>query len=228
MAFVFLQSASASNEGINTAVDITLTLTSGSLLVGWAKHEGTTTTETMAKSDATNAFTMDTEINHANGDLHGRIGYLFGHSMSGSTTLRFSVAAARPYKRFLIMEFSYTATPSYDAGNQNQSNGATLASGNITTTGTDEVVIGTFGEYFGETTNTEQINGVAATGRVDATYSSMWYRILTSTFTGGQATANFPIGGAYISAIIGIKAVAGGGTPSFIFRRDPMAHLLVR
>jgi len=68
----------------------------------------------------------------------------------------------------------------------------TPASGNITTTGTDELVIGSvFGQ--GATYSARQINGVAADGSHDdgAAIGTQFYRVVTSTFTG---QANMTIG----------------------------------
>lgn len=215
MATAYVGGGTASNDVAGTTLDITYTVTSGTCLLVWCKHEGAAGSISVAKSDGTNTFTMDTQIHETTfNDCHGVMGVLLTHSMSGSTTFRMTTGSV-PYRRFFLMEFSYSGTASADGSNQAQSDGGgsdtTVNSGNITTTGTDEIVVGGYGEYSAATTSSEQINSVAADGKLTvASYPTMWRRLVTSTFT-GAATATATGASHHVEAVKAVKITAAGG-----------------
>jgi hypothetical protein len=86
-----------------------------------------------------------------------------------------------------------------------------LASGNITTTGTDGVAFGFYAEY-GADLGSEQINGVALARKQGATglRGELWQIAYSAGFT-GQATATLGVSAPWIGGVIAFKAAAGGG-----------------
>jgi X-X-X-Leu-X-X-Gly heptad repeat protein len=217
--FAFVQSNGAFVDATSTTIAVGLTsVTANSLIILWVKWEGAITTITGC-SDGTNSLTVGPSniITNANNDLHGATFYLL-ISSSGTKTYTCTLGATRPYRQIVVMEFSGDAgeTRSTDGSNEAQAGSGDLASGTITTAGTDDVVVGTYGNYSGVTTSDEQIGGVAAAGRQEAgaAPSSMWYRILTATMTTGQATAD--VGTVWISQILAIKSVASATNGRFL------------
>jgi hypothetical protein len=181
----------------------------GSLLVAYVKWGGTAAS-IATLSDGTSTFTADALNSAANGDLHGRFYYLPASSASGAVTYTATWSPARPYRKLMIYEYSFSGgTVSFDASNRATATSGTLTTGNITTTGTDEVVFGAYGEYDAANTTTERINGVAADQVVRASYASMWSKSFTTPFTGAAtATGN---SSTWVGNVIAFKRT--GGTP---------------
>jgi hypothetical protein len=198
----FARSVGAFGDPSGTTLSATLTgVQAGSLIVAYVKWEGPSAAVTL--SDGTNTFTADTPVSLGNGDLHGGFYYLLSSSASGTVTYTATWNGARPYRRMMIYEYSYSGgTVSFDASNR-ASGGGALSSGNITTTGTEEIVFGAYGEYYANSTNTERINGVLADQVVRASWSSMWSKSFTAPFTGAAtASGNGP---GWISHVIAFK-----------------------
>lgn len=224
MDFAFVQKASAAGDASATSLNVSLTgVAANNLVAVWAKWEGADTT--CSVSDATDTFTGATKRNHANGDLNGQWFYLLSSS-SGNKTYTMTLGASRPFRKIHVWEFSYTGTASFDVESTNESASSTaITSGNITTTGTDEAVIGAYGEYSATAVSSHQINGVNADNtQQQSVYSWTWNRIVTATFT-GAATASLPTARAWICNVISFKAAAaGGGTAVPVFRHHYMVQ----
>ena len=216
MALAFVQSNSAMADPEGTPLTVALTgVGAGNLVVLWIKHEGTSTTVTA--SDGTSSFTSGTSVSHGNGDLHGRWMYLLVGN-SGTRTYTVTLGAQRPYKRIHVWEFSYTGTLSLDVQNIGSGTSAAPASGTVTTTGTDAVALGGYGEYGSGTLSSPLINGVAAGGsRINSpagSFAGSWYGLLTATFTGGTASATLSGSAEWLCNILVLKA-SGGATTSW-------------
>lgn len=223
-AFTFVNSASNfdSSGGTGTTLDITHTATAGDLLVAWCKHEGAAGTLTVARSDGTESWSLGTLTDHSNGDLHGRFAYLLACAGGSSVTYRMTTAA-RTFRSFHLYEFSYTGTSSLDTQNTGQGNSTAPTSGNITTAGTDEVVLGGYGEYSAATATSPQINGVAADGSIifsSGNFTASWYRLLSATFSGGHANCTIPGAADWICNVIAFRTGAGGGGATLAGRRS--------
>ena len=186
----FARSGGTFSDSSATTLSVPLTgVQAGSLIVAYVKWEGVTAA-TVTLSDGTSTFTADTMNNAANGDLHGQFFYLLSSSRSGNVTYTATWSIGRPYRKLMIYEYTFGGgTVSLDASNRATATSGTLSSGAITTTGTDEVVFGAYGEYDGSTTNTERINGVVADRVLRAGPASMWSKTFTAPFT-GAATAS--------------------------------------
>jgi hypothetical protein len=172
---------------------LTLQLTNvkaGSLLVAFIKWEGTAAS-TVTLSDGTSTFTPDTLNSAGNNDLHGRFYYLLASSASGTVTYTATWSAARPYRRLIIYEYTYSGTVSLDGSSRATGTSGTLNTGNLTTTGANDVVFGAYGEYNANNTTNERINGLVADQVRRTGFTSVWSKTFTSPFTGAAtATGN--------------------------------------
>lgn len=215
MALAFVQSNTAWDAASSATLTVALTgVGAGNLIVLWTKFEEAATT--VSVSDATSTLTNGTMVNHANGDLHGSWAYLLVGN-SGNRTYTCTWGAARTHRRLHVWEFSYTGTASLDVQATGSGASATPTSGTVTTTGTDAVALGGYGEYSANTPSLPLINGVAAAGsQLDSpagALTSSWYTILTATFVGGAASLTLSGSGDWICNVLAIKTDAGGGDP---------------
>lgn len=214
-----------------TTLDVALTgIQAGDLLVAWVKHEGLTTTISVATSTSTDAFSAGTLVHHANGDLHGEFLYLLAATTTGSVTYRLTLGAARGFPSFHVWAFAPDAGETWTFDVQNTAQGSTagtesIASGAVSTTGTDEVVLGGYSEYSGNQLSAPLINGAAADGSYigynggagDPNFSASWYKILAATFSSGTASATLTGGSSdFIVNVIALKSssTAGADAPS--------------
>lgn len=202
---------SAVNSASSTTLNVARTVGAGNLLVAYSKHEGAATSISVAYSDGSNSFTPATKGTHANNDFHGQFHYLLVAG-GGSVTIRSTKAAARTWNSLQVAEYSYTGTASFDVENGSTSTGLNTTSNNITTTGTDEIVVAGYSEYSPATAGTFQINGGAADrgAQLATVTSAMWDKIFTGTFT-GAATCVLEFSAEWIVRVVAFKTSAGGG-----------------
>ncbi len=225
MAFTFIAWASnASDSTSATTIDTTtaLNVAAGDLLITWAKHEGAPTTVAIADSVSGNSHTLDAgdKVNHTNGDLSATFGYVLSATADASFTGRATFGAARPFRSIIVAQFRPDSgeTVTKDTSATGQGNGTAVQSGTYTTSGTDVVAMGGYGEYVAATSSSHQINGVAADAvrKTDVThgnnFTAAWYRILSSTFTNGRSTCTAGSSGDWIGNGIAFKSVASGTT----------------
>jgi hypothetical protein len=216
MPLTFIAAVGGFDQTAGTTLDATasLNVAAGDLLIAWCKHEGAVGTFAVAKTTGGNDFTFDAgdAVSHSNNDLHGSFGYRLSADADATFTPRLTTPS-RVFRILLCAQFRPGAgdTCTKDTSNDNFGTGTALTSGNITTTGTDEVVMGGYGPYTSTTTSSETINSVAATEPSPSPQDngSFWYRILTSTFTGGNAAGTLGASADWIGAVIAIKAAAG-------------------
>lgn len=216
-------STSNLNVAAGTTLDVTYSPTAGNLLVAWGKHEGTAGAMTFARSDGTESFSLGTLVDHTNNDLHARFGYVLSATGGTSITYRMTTTS-KAFRSFHLWEFNAANPWTLDTQNTGQGSGATATSGNITTTGTDEVALGGYGEYSAITVTTPQINGVAAGGSIimnSGNFTASWYRLLSATFAGGHANCSIGSTQDYICNIIAFKSAAAGGAANV--GRNPFA-----
>jgi hypothetical protein len=185
----FVQQNSAAANGSAATITVALTgVGAGNLIVLFACHE--TVQDTITASDGTTSLTGLTRHDFVGGSGSGRFLYLLSAN-SGDKTYTVTFGSAAQFRKVFVWEYSYSGTAEFDQENSNESNGGTssITSGNITTTGTDEVVLAGNWAYSASFPSDEQINGVAADNiDHDGNDGSSWDSIVTATFT-GQATA---------------------------------------
>lgn len=214
-AMAFVKSDGIYNAASATSITVNLaTVTAGNLIFVSCKTEGAAST--MTASDGSSTFTQSPTgvTSHANNDLQTSTFSAFSSSASGTVTYTCAYGgASKAFRSIIVMEFSVDSgeTRSLDGNNGNSGTGTSLTSGVITTTGTDVVVVGTYANYSGTGSISEQIGGTNADGEQVGTggAANMWYRILTSAMVAGQATAT--VANEWASQILAVKSVASGG-----------------
>lgn len=217
-AFTYVGTNNNVNTGSGTTLSLTYSATAGSLIVIWNKHEGTPTTIT--NSDGTNTFSAGTKVNHSNNDLSSQWHYLLV-GLSGSLTYTQTLAASRAFRTIILFEYSYTGTASLDQQATAQGSSTAPNSGNLTTTGTDQVSFGGYGEYSTATVTNPLINGAAADGSVllgSGNFTAAWRKTFAATYT-GAASCTLSGSADWICNQISFKATAGGAT---IYTRKPL------
>lgn len=202
--FAYVQNNINGASGV-TSLGCSLTgVTAGSLIVVYGKHENGSSV-TMTASDGTSTLNNDDPIQCDPGGVTcGRFFYLLSAN-SGNKTYTVTYGTTVDFARVACMEYTYVGTASYDASNRANGTDTTLESGNITTTGTDEVVFAAYGENSVATLTSPQINGASAHHITNLDYlTAMWSSTFTATFT-GQATAT-NVGSNWTGHIIAFKA----------------------
>lgn len=238
MAFTFIACASGSNDAAATTLDTatSLNVAVGDLLICWCANESGSTTRAVAKSTGSpaNTFTFDAgdTVNHTDAVLSAAFGYVLSAAADATATFRLTTTS-KDFRRLLVMQFrpDAGATVTKDTSNHSATNagGFTANSGVITTTGTDEVVVGSMAEDDGSDITNEQINTVASTEPVGSPVpgpggAAVNYRILTATFAGGAMTGDKSSGGNYISGIIAFKSA---GAPPVVSNFVPRAGMRI-
>jgi len=218
--------------GVQAATDVnpldatgTVSWLAGDAGVVWIKNEGgdrTVTSFQKSTGSPANAFTFpavsgQTKLVHSNTDLVGHFGYLLNASTDASCTMRLTLNTAASFVKFLMIQFRPAAgeTFAFDVAKIGEAvSGTSISSGNVTTTG-DTVSVGSFGEYTGTTTSSEQINGVAATEPMTPLADgTVWYRIITGTFT-GAATATIGSSSEWLCGVLSLKIIRSAIAATF-------------
>ena len=214
MGFSYIGAVSGTNDatGTSLACSSTLNVAAHDVLVGWVSNE-TGDAGTLGVTDGTNAMSFES-MSH---DTHNWacFGLVLDATAVNPATFTFTNTTSRPYRNIGVMQFR-PDVGDIIAKDQLNITGAgetpSLLSGNITTTGDDEIVIGAGKDYVTGTYSAWQIGDTNATGTVNISgFSGMWYRILTTTASNihAQATAGYDF---WICHIIAIKATAGGAS----------------
>ena len=215
MAITFDQNGSNSADE-PAGTDLTVTLASnvdaGDLVVAWCKWEGASGAILTVTGAGGGTWANGTLIDHANGDLHGQFAYNLS-ATGGAATVTMTLSAGRVFRRCHVWVYSYTGTMSFDAQATGQGASTTPTSDDITTTGTDEVVLGGYGEYGSDALSSQTINDIAAdrTLQAPANSTGSWDRILTATFGPEDAAAVKAGTIAWLCNIIAFKAAPGAG-----------------
>lgn len=216
-AFTYVQKAAADVGNVSgTSLSVTVSSTgSGNLLValvGWEGANGST----VSVSDGTNGFTSTAVTNACSNDCHAQWFYLLSSS-AGKTSITATWSSGRIYRYIYIYEYSYTGTASFDVLKSNSSTGSTaVTSGNFTTTGTDEVVFGSYSAYAADQISSLLINGSAPDqsminpGFIGGwTWGATWAKVMTATFTGAASGTISGPTSQWISQAIAFKTGSG-------------------
>lgn len=192
----------------------------GDLVLVLSKWESSDTT--VSVSDGTSSLTQ-TSASHASvggSEPYSTCHYLLSSVASGSVTYTVTWGAARPFRDIVVIVYTPSGsvvtdgTPPAGAGGT----GTAAASGSITTTGTDGIAFGTYGEY-GRPITATKINGVNSDRIVTggfANHSAIWAKSYTSGFT-GTASGTLDLSERWVLEVIAFKISGGSGvtvTPS--------------
>jgi len=151
--------------------------------------------------------------------MGGALLWLSVVSTDAAFTPRFTISPARIRRSIAVYQFRPDAgeTVSTDGVNVGLGTSTTTNSGNITTTGTDEVVVGGHSHANGGSFSTIQIGGVAVDGSFAPAgqgFAVISYRILTAVLTAGAATAVQGASDNWVGSILAFKSAAAGGGPT--------------
>lgn len=215
MALTFVKSAGTRTAGSGTTITVQLTtVTAGHLIVIFAGAAAVTST-TVSVSDGTTAFTLTPQGVQANAGnaCFGSFHYLLSSVASGTVTYTATFGAAKTNGVIYAFEYSYTGTPAFDVENVASSNGGTtaLTTGNVTTTGSDEVLlVGVVSNTFGGAITSPTIDGTAGTHATQEAgpLSEVYDLAKTGVTVGGGGTM---WNSSWVALIASFKATAAGG-----------------
>ena len=222
MALTFIVGRRSYNQNNSTTVTTnetdgsTFSVSVGDLLVVWLKHEGTTTTASIADT-AGNTWQQGTWRHHANGDLHGIFFWTQATNAHAANVVTVTLAAARASKRLVMTQFRPTAgkvaTKAAEYTNEGTSGSPGSGAGTITWTTTEGVALASYSPYNPTTPTSATINGAAATlwpNDPYAPYVQVWYQIVSAGFTGGSASVG--VNDVWVSTLIAFS-FAAAATP---------------
>jgi hypothetical protein len=214
-----------SNQGngvpsLAAAYDAGATSTAGNLVRVFVKYEGPS--RTLSVSDGTSSFSTPGQVDNAasGNDMHTQEFYLLSAN-GGKTGATVTFTGGNgAFVSIFVEEFagavgggtwSLDGTPVTTA-----SNGATLNSGNTTTSGTEGAACAGYGEYSIDAINSATINGVNAFSTLrqlsGTTASAIWFTTYSAGFTGASAATR--TGGPtdpWNMSLMTFKYAAGGG-----------------
>lgn len=204
--------ASASSISLSSALNVA----SGDLLVGWVAWEDTSASISSLTDGGSNSLTMESVSNDTKN--YAAFGYKLSASANSSATFTVTWSTNVPVRHLFVMQFRPDSgdTVSKDALAVGNGSGSSYQSGNINTTGTDEVLIGAQKSYNSGTFANYQIGDAGGDGYLsDIVFGlcAMWYRIVSATASGihSQCTrANTT----WLCHVISFKSEApAGGVP---------------
>lgn len=189
--FQFVQGAGAHvnvNDQASASVQLTGVQAGHLIVVGvkWSIGDVTCTV-----SDGTSSFTARARIGTT---TYAQQFYLLASVASGTVTYTATFSGAlADHPSITVQEFSYTGTAAFDAAPANDGAAglnSSANSGTLSTTGTDELVVGFAASASDALVDTEAIGGVAATANAAHTDDvSQFFRILTEAASNIAATA---------------------------------------
>lgn len=187
MSFTLVNSGAASNSGSGGTLGVAVDSVNVGDLVFVAGSHGTDT-GAMTCSDGTSSLTGLTQLNFGNsaGAIQGF--YLLSSVASGTVTYTITYTGTPGGRNIVVYVFTPSATPTFDKQNGSEVVSTNGVSGNVTTTGTDELAFGAQLNENASASSAEAVNSVARTAVIDSgNHSTLWYTTPSATFT-GQAT----------------------------------------
>jgi len=165
-----------------------------------------------------NSCTMEAEINYS-GSCYITFGYILSAVANATATFKLTTTNNVFLLRIIALQFRPDAGDTITK-DQNQASGTgwgtALLTGNISTTGDDEVTTCGLSLNYGSNPTAEQIGDTAADGVIDSGTdgASAWYRILSATAANihGQAALGGSVDWAILLNSFKATAAAGGGT----------------
>lgn len=219
MSFTLVNSAATSNNGSGSSLGVALSgtpVSAGDLVVVTASCGGAGI-GIDSVSDGTTTFSTLTQLTSGNNGARIRGFYLLASVATGLPTYTVTFSANCTSRSITVYIFTPTAAVTFDQQNGTEVIASTNGvSGNVTTTGTDEMVLASQMNENQSASSSEQINSLAATGSINSgTNHTLWYLAFASTFT-GQATETIGSSTRILTIIAGFKiAVAAKPTGPF-------------
>jgi hypothetical protein len=211
MAFSFIASTyKLGGWGVSSvATDVSLDIAAGDLIIAYVRagdHDTTCTITDGVSNTTTN------EARNYNAYASLTVGYVLSASAHNDALFTATFGLAIDYPAIYVLQFRPTASSTVSTdqavatGNGDWS--TSLSTGNITTTGTDELLVAMM-EFNGSSPSwsNQHIGGVDGTV-VDV---SAWYRILDATESGINASATASVSVSWCLSLLSFKATAAGG-----------------
>lgn len=178
-------------------------VTAGNLIVFYATWNGSNG-GTVDVSDGTTTFQKGTLVAQST-VVWGQMFYLLSAN-GGNKTYTITWSTDVDYPGMTVSEFNASGAWSFDAQNTGSASSTSISTGNISTSGTSEVVYAGQGNDGGYSPSSPQINGSAGTvPNYGAGSDRVWYRLLSATFSNGAATATITTS-PWVCNVIAFKA----------------------
>jgi hypothetical protein len=221
-----IDSAFIQADGATLTESKALAVQAGDLLIALCGGaSGSISNLKIAESDGvTNLMTLLATSYRAT-DFFQQVGYVLAASASAEAYFAFSHTENVLYGRMLILQFRAVGkTFAFDAGpSPVGGTDAAEASGQITTTGDDELIIGIHGEWSGATQSALKIGGQDA----DWSYTgagpfwTAWYKLFYAPQSNIAASATLSGTDEWLCNIVAFKAVGISPGEVFIMGLDP-------
>jgi hypothetical protein len=209
-------------DGSSTTLDMAaMNLASGSGVIACIGFEGGNSTINAITDTALNTYTLLTVLDFVNNaSLH--CGYTLSAIAHASNVVRFTLNAARTFRRGIAAEITHAGVLKFDVESTwtLDVTDLTPSSNAVNTTGTDEVCFAFLKDTTAQTFSSETINGVARDARVLISSDTVaWYRVLSATFSGGTSSLTRTVQPAdWGQRMQCFKAVPGGVAQPIIFQ----------
>lgn len=228
-SFTFIVGCGDNNDATATTITATCAgVAAGDLVSVWTTFEGLTTT-TVSVSDGTTTFTQDPlgvfDQPSGTDEPHSVMHYLLSSVATGSVTYTSTFGSTQAVRRIVVQVYRPSAAATFESSNRaGGTTGTALASGNITTVGTDGVAFGANASYGNTPSDASlQINGVnqqQITNAGSYVKTKIWSRTYSAGFT-GQATATQDASNRWNCAVWAFQISAGANVSQFRKRRLP-------
>lgn len=226
MAFTFITSAKSSAPVWTAATSrsaSSLNILAGDIIVAYVVWFGGSSTVTVGDGE-TNSCTMESTVDYG-GNEYVTAGYILSANADATSTFSCSLGTARNYLYMHVAQFRNTGSTVSKDQSQASGNGfsTTPATGNITTTGTDELVVACLHVDigYGGDPGSPTIGGTAATLISGDVVGPIQYRILTGIMTNGNAAGSY-IGNASWAAVLNSFKGEGAGSASTTYTHRTM------
>lgn len=169
----------------------------------------------LSLSDGTSTFTQAaTPQAFGGGAAQIAMHYLLSSVATGSVTYTLTYGAARTYRSMVIFQFRPSAPVTFGSATSASGTSTAISSGNLPVSGSDILAIAAAFSF--NTANmaalSPLINGVAADGQANNSYTLAWYRAAAAGFT-GAATATFGSSDDW-GALLGYFRIGASGSDS--------------
>lgn len=215
-----VQVNSAYDNTNDTSWSVSLTgVTAGNLILLFIRWSGGATT-TVSVSDGTSSLDIGTQQAFEGGNSVALFAWLLAAN-SGNRTYTITLGAARIHKCALIAEFSHAATAVQDGEATGTGTSTTPNSGEISTTGTDEIAFGYYADTTGQvpTASSETINNATRDDFFDQPgqpnfNERVWHKAFDSTWGPEDAACAIATSGEWACGLVAFKVAGVGITPA--------------
>lgn len=220
LSFTFVNSGTGGAAGSlgTVATGSVASVHAGDLAVVLVKWEGADTAITLSDGGSTFVDAFSGAHVGSAGSYWTTFLYTLSTSSTASKTYTATfVSGNRTSRDIIAMVYTPTGTVTLDGTPKGThgTSGTTATSGNITTTGSDGLAFGGYGDFTGVAATSTLINGGAKDRQVNggaATASSMWAKAYAAGFTGQAAGTIAGTGPDWVCIVMAFQIAGGGAT----------------